>query len=48
MVVPVQCTVNLPSYRDVSVKIGGSLRTDALHAVCSNLMEMKKYNVGRT
>uniref|UniRef100_A0A671QF06 Integrin alpha-11-like n=1 Tax=Sinocyclocheilus anshuiensis TaxID=1608454 RepID=A0A671QF06_9TELE len=28
LTVPVQCTVNLPSYRDVSVKIGGSLHTD--------------------
>uniref|UniRef100_A0A8C1Y0A1 Integrin, alpha 11a n=1 Tax=Cyprinus carpio TaxID=7962 RepID=A0A8C1Y0A1_CYPCA len=32
LTMPVQCTINLPSYRDVSVKIGGSLRTDALHA----------------
>uniref|UniRef100_A0A8C1Y2W5 Integrin, alpha 11a n=1 Tax=Cyprinus carpio TaxID=7962 RepID=A0A8C1Y2W5_CYPCA len=28
LTMPVQCTINLPSYRDVSVKIGGSLRTD--------------------
>lgn len=40
LAVPVQCTVNLPSYRDVSVKIGGSLRTDALHALKFKTLEL--------
>uniref|UniRef100_A0AAY4DWC6 VWFA domain-containing protein n=1 Tax=Denticeps clupeoides TaxID=299321 RepID=A0AAY4DWC6_9TELE len=33
LTVPVQCQVNLPSHMDVSVRIRGLLRVDALHAV---------------
>ncbi|KTG01892.1 hypothetical protein cypCar_00013436, partial [Cyprinus carpio] len=40
LTMPVQCTINLPSYRDVSVKIGGSLRTDALHALKFKALEL--------
>ncbi|KTG34661.1 hypothetical protein cypCar_00017668 [Cyprinus carpio] len=40
LTVPVQCTVNLPSYRDVSVRIGGSLRTDSLHALKFKTLEL--------
>ncbi|KAA0723358.1 Integrin alpha-11 [Triplophysa tibetana] len=40
LAIPVQCTINLPSYRDVSVKISGSLCTDALHALKFKTLEL--------
>ncbi|KAK9971697.1 hypothetical protein ABG768_025051 [Culter alburnus] len=40
LAVPVQCTISLPSNRDVSVKIGGSLRTDTLHALKFKTLEL--------
>ncbi|XP_076854585.1 integrin alpha-11a [Brachyhypopomus gauderio] len=40
LIVPVQCTVNLSSYRDASVTIGGFLRVDSLHALKFKTLEL--------
>ncbi|XP_037390212.1 integrin alpha-11a [Pygocentrus nattereri] len=40
LTVPVQCSVNLTSYRDVSVTISGSLRVDSLHALKFKTLEL--------
>ncbi|CAB1338961.1 unnamed protein product [Coregonus sp. 'balchen'] len=37
---PVQCTVNLNPYREVSVRIRGALRLDALHALRFKVLEL--------
>lgn len=33
LTLPIQCTVNVASYRDIAVRITGALRIDTLHAV---------------
>uniref|UniRef100_A0A8C7HB42 Integrin, alpha 11a n=1 Tax=Oncorhynchus kisutch TaxID=8019 RepID=A0A8C7HB42_ONCKI len=40
---PVQCTVNLNPYKEVSVRIRGALRLDALHAVSISHSTAKSY-----
>uniref|UniRef100_A0AAZ3Q5M5 VWFA domain-containing protein n=1 Tax=Oncorhynchus tshawytscha TaxID=74940 RepID=A0AAZ3Q5M5_ONCTS len=40
---PVQCTVNLNPYKEVSVRIRGALRLDALHAVSISYSTAKSY-----
>uniref|UniRef100_A0AAY4DYV6 VWFA domain-containing protein n=1 Tax=Denticeps clupeoides TaxID=299321 RepID=A0AAY4DYV6_9TELE len=40
LTVPVQCQVNLPSHMDVSVRIRGLLRVDALHALKFKTLEL--------
>uniref|UniRef100_A0A673X3X3 Integrin, alpha 11a n=1 Tax=Salmo trutta TaxID=8032 RepID=A0A673X3X3_SALTR len=37
---PVQCTVNLNPYKEVSVRIRGALRLDALHALRFKVLEL--------
>lgn len=33
LTLPIQCTINVASYRDITVRIAGALRIDTLHAV---------------
>lgn len=33
LTLPIQCTVNVASYREIAVRITGALRIDTLHAV---------------
>lgn len=33
LTLPIQCTVNVASYRDIAIRITGALRIDTLHAV---------------
>ncbi|TRY55695.1 hypothetical protein DNTS_010275 [Danionella cerebrum] len=40
LAVPVQCSISLPSYRDIGVKIGGSLRMDTLHTLKFRTLEL--------
>ncbi|XP_067104921.1 integrin alpha-11-like [Osmerus mordax] len=40
LTLPVQCTVNMAVYRDVSVRIKGALRIDALHALKFKILEL--------
>ncbi|XP_062845604.1 integrin alpha-11a [Trichomycterus rosablanca] len=40
LTLPVQCSVNLTSYKGVSVRIGGFLRADSLHALMFKTLEL--------
>lgn len=37
LTLPIQCTVNVASYRETAVRIAGTLRIDTLHAVSAKL-----------
>ncbi|XP_033844801.2 integrin alpha-11a [Periophthalmus magnuspinnatus] len=40
LTVPVQCSVNVASYRDIAVRISGALRVDTLHALKFKIVEV--------
>ncbi|XP_051919013.1 integrin alpha-11a isoform X1 [Hippocampus zosterae] len=40
LILPIQCTVNVASYRDISVRIMGALRVDTLHALKFKILEL--------
>ncbi|KAF4091000.1 hypothetical protein AMELA_G00032020 [Ameiurus melas] len=40
LAVPIQCNVNISSYREVSVRISGSLRVDSLHELKFKTLEL--------
>ncbi|XP_071771799.1 integrin alpha-11a [Centroberyx gerrardi] len=40
LTLPIQCTVNLASYREVAVRITGALRIDTLHALKFKILEL--------
>ncbi|KAF7660945.1 hypothetical protein LDENG_00271370 [Lucifuga dentata] len=40
LTLPIQCTVNVASYREIGVRITGTLRIDALHALKFKILEL--------
>uniref|UniRef100_A0A8C5HUH2 VWFA domain-containing protein n=1 Tax=Gouania willdenowi TaxID=441366 RepID=A0A8C5HUH2_GOUWI len=40
LTLPIQCTVNVASYREITVRITGSLRIDTLHALKFKILEL--------
>lgn len=40
LTLPIQCTVNVASYRDIAVRITGALRIDTLHALKFKILEL--------
>ncbi|KAI3377427.1 hypothetical protein L3Q82_008616, partial [Scortum barcoo] len=40
LTLPIQCTVNVASYREIAVRISGALRIDTLHALKFKILEL--------
>ncbi|KAI4830952.1 hypothetical protein KUCAC02_002553 [Chaenocephalus aceratus] len=40
LTLPIQCTVNVASYRDIAIRITGALRIDTLHALKFKILEL--------